>query len=271
MLHDAGLTNINSEMSLFRLSNMTKTYKQIFFLALLIVSTGAAHALPSLQLGGDTSSPFWNYDATTQTWVASGANTFDLLAYANCLSGTAGCTNPNGDFAWDAAGAADRYAYLTVATMPDIGFIDGFDISISGASLVDSGYGAPPIQDPNSMSPHSIFDTYFEVYEFKFDGPISTIHNTQPGDTGSGSGYVESFGITINSLLDGVTAVHFDLFTVTGDRWDPSNTDTDKKLVSSIAPYSHDAEWIDVPEPGVLALLTVGLIGISLRKLSKSS
>jgi hypothetical protein len=154
---------------------------------------------------------------------------------------------------------------LTVAAAPDVGNIDAFDISISGASLVDSGWGNPPLQDSNSMSPHGIFDTYFEIYEFKFDGPIGTIYDTQPGETGSGDGYTESFNITINSLLDGVTGIHFDLFTVNGTSWYPSNTTTDKFLVNSFAPYSHDAEW-NVPEPGILALLGIGLLGLSLRK-----
>ncbi|MDH5611242.1 MAG: choice-of-anchor N protein [Gammaproteobacteria bacterium] len=243
---------------------------QLLLISIFSTCAVTVNALPSLQLGGDGSAN-WNYSGgTPDTWVVSGTNTFELFAYANCESGATGCTNPKGSFAWDSAGASSRYAYLTVATMPDIGNIDGFDISISGASLVSSGYGTPPVQDPNSIASHSIFDTYFEIYEFQFDGAISTIGNTEPGNTDTGSGYTESFDITINSILEDVVGLHFDLFTVTGAQWDPTNLTTNKFLVNSVAPYSHDAEWT-IPEPGILALLGAGLIGLSLRKLMKTS
>ncbi len=244
---------------------------------LLVMSTAyvtAVSALPALQIGPGDSTPggAWNYDSGTQTWVATGSNSFELSVFANCESGVTGCT-PNGSFAWDSAGASNRYAYLTVASLPDLGDlnIDQFDISISDTTLVATGYGAPPIEDPNGLASHSVFDTYFEIYEFQFDGSIETITNTQPGDSGSGDGYSESFNITLNSMVDGVTGVHFDLFTTEGERWTPGGPD-DKKLVEAFAPFSHDAEWTgdtpppppptSVSEPGTLILLAIGLLGL---------
>jgi len=165
--------------------------------------------------------------------------------------------------------------YLTVATMPNLGNVDGFDISISNdstaLSMFASGYGSPPIQDSNSLQPHGIFDTYYEVYEFQFDGAIGAIGNTQPGSTGTGDGYTEAFDITVSSLLNDASGVHFDLFTVSGGKWDPNDPETDKFLVESFAPFSHDAEWVSdtpppptaVPEPGSLILLGIGLAGFS--------
>ena len=226
---------------------------------------GSVWALPSLQLGPDpTSLSDWTYNNSDDTWVVSGVSSFDVYAYANCASGAPGCTSPNGQFAWDSDGAAARYAYLVIAAVPDVGNVDGFDVSVTGASMVDSGYGNPPIEDPNSISPHGIFDTWFEIYEFQFDGAIASIGNTQPGDSGTGSGYADAIGITVNSLLTGVTGVHFDLFTVQGARYDPSVGEENKKLVKAVAPYSHDAEWtevVEVPEPSLVWLLSGGLLG----------
>ena len=54
-----------------------------------------------------------------------------------------------------------------------IGF-DGFNVSIDNGAgnlaIFDSGVGQPPVEDANSIGPHGIFDTYFEIYQFDFDG-----------------------------------------------------------------------------------------------------
>lgn len=225
-------------------------------------------ALPMVQLGpGAVGS--WNYDNGTQTWVTD-TNPFELMAFAN--SDTSGA---NGQFAWDAAGAADRIAYLVVSAIPMINS-DLIDITVmnDGGALpvFDSGFGAPPVQDDNSLSPHNIFDTYFEIYQFDFDGLIVGITDQQPGVSGTGDGYEESFDITINSLLAPVTGVHMDLFVVEGDgTYDPNApANSNKKLVVAAAPFSHDAEYEPeqlIPEPGslILALGAVGLMTIQRR------
>lgn len=248
--------------------------------------SGVTYALPALQLGPGDASGWTYYDTdntgettsngTSNTWVYSGGNNLTLNAYANCLLDDAFCTNQNGKFAWDDAGKDTRYAYLTVATLPDLGNIDGFDITISNSgstlSMVASGYGSPPVEDTNSLSSHSVFDTYFEIYEFKFDGYIGDIFDTQPGKTGTGKGYSESFDITINSLTPGVSGIHFDLFSLVGDgKYTPGMT-ADNQLVKTFAPYSHDGEWeppTKVPAPATIALLGLGLVGISWNRRRK--
>jgi hypothetical protein len=119
-------------------------------------------------------------------------------------------------------------------------------------SLYSSGNGAPPLSDPNDLAPHGIFPTYFEIYEFRFDGSLGAIGNTQPGQICAGScqGYTELFGITVDSMDSSVAGLHFDLFTIEG-----GGQLNDTSEVYRNAPTSHDAET--VPEPSV-GLLLIG-------------
>jgi len=225
---------------------------KLLLLALITAWSSTAMALPSLQIGPDPANPdSWTYDST-DTWVVSDTS-FDLNAYAL-------------DSAWDST-ITSGYAYLIAAAVPHTADATvAFDISVTGVTgvtQVDSGFGAPPIEDTNSPSPHDVYDTYYQVYEFMSDRTSAVaIGNTEPGQgSDTGSGYAYSFSIDINSLLEGVSGVHFDLFTVTPGQWNPDDGALDKKLVESIAPYSHDAEY-RVPEPTMVGLLAIGLIGM---------
>jgi hypothetical protein len=264
------LANLYEE---YCMKHSTRIFRQAMLACSVSLLAGAAHALPSLQLGPTVGGGDWSYNTTTDTWdyVGSSDSTAYLSAFANATQEDGG----NGDYAWETAGAANQYAYLVVAGVPDLGDIgDMFDITVTGATFFDSGYGNPPLEDPNSLPSHGIYDTYFEIYQFQFNGPIVDIENTEPPGGDPGKGYQEDFAITINSILAGVTGLHFDLYTTIGNGIYKPKQEADRFLVNANAPFSHDAEWIpddpddpdppDVPVPGTALLLGLGLLALRL-------
>ena len=227
--------------------------------ALGLLLSSAAQALPSLQLGPGSGN--WSYDLLTQTWVTAD-NPLELLATANATKADGG----NGDYAWDQT--TTTYAYLVISAVPKTtSGVDLFDVTVSNdggsLSLVASGDGTPPLSD--SLPGHGIYSTYFEVYEFSFDGPLTTIENTQPPGGDTGGGYKELFQIAINSLAAGVEGLHFDLFTIEGDGHLNGTSQ-----VEAFAPFSHDAGY--VPEPGAVGVFSIGLLvaGGLIRKLRRT-
>lgn len=226
---------------------MKITFKVINLLLAGLVSV-PVFALPSLQLGPD-GSPEWFYDNTSETWTLTGLSG-GVYAYANAWG--------SADYAWSTEGES-RIAYLSIAAAPKTETVPAFDVSVFNdsieLSIFESGYGAPPLADEDDLknhdlSPHGVFDTYYEVYQFEFNGSAGLIGNTQPGDTGTGTGFSELFNITINSLTLGTEGIHIDLYTI-----------DDQNQVFAFAPFSHDAAF--VPEPGGLALMGLGLLVIS--------
>jgi hypothetical protein len=215
-----------------------------------------AMALPSLQLGAGSGS--WTYNVITGTWETPD-NPLNLLAFANATAADGG----NGDYAWSTTGTS-QIAYLVVSAVPKTSSTEPpnlFDITVDNdagtLALYTFGNGAPPLSDPNDLAPHGIFSTYFEIYEFNFDGGLTGVYNTQTG-LDPATGFEERFDVTILSLDPSVEQLHFDLFTIIGSG---SLGATDQ--VQAFAPFTHDAQTVPgLPEPSAAALLLIGLAGL---------
>lgn len=250
-------------------------------LGLSMALTGSAWALPSLQLGpGGTGT--WEYVAGgDDTWYVSDS-AFTISAYANAVG------EEGGDAFYKNTGPSssrtnnvDRTAYLVFSAVPSTTSTTPFSLSVIGDSgpltLVQEGFGSPPDPDAShstdDLPSHGIYDTYFYIYEFAFNGSVAEIGNTQPGDSGTGQGYREDFSVAVSGLEPGLTGVHVDLFTVVGDG-KLKTLDSEGGFIAAgdlsnqifaNAPFSHDAQFL-VPEPGLLSLLAIGALGFAWQR-----
>ena len=222
-------------------------------LALLVLGTQAAHAVPTLQLdifGG-------TYDPITET-IVTDSDTFTVYAYA-----TPGNVS-------EAEILAETY-YLSIALTPatsqpaDLGsfVVDSTTVHVTDDML----FGTPPFEanmafDAQDLAKHGIFPTYFTELQFTFDGnDVSGIYNTQDD---SGSGPKAGMGMLFaafefdKSDLSNDVELHMDLYN-TKVR---SNGDIDR---DDFAPFSHDAGTAPVPEPSAALLFGLGGLAVGRR------
>ncbi len=213
----------------------------IVFASLLMGSP--AFAVNSLQLfiSGAT------YDHTSQTWVTSSGG-FDLYVVS--------ANSAKSDVIVSMAlGTSDAPGDVTAS-------FGGDDISES-----DWIWGYPPISNVpeehrgGDLAPHDIYPTWFTELHTGAYGNGSAVGNVQPDgsgnywdpSTGSGSapavGEFKSFHVETGGSF---TFVHFDAYTIDS-----------RGKVDQFAPFSHDAQAVGhTPEPGTLALLGTGLLGL---------
>lgn len=260
--------------------------KSTTVLVLLAVVSGAANAVPTLQLGIADGV----YDPVTETVVSSGTS-FTLSAYL-----IADSTNTLQDTYAISYAVVPKQAQTTPA--PSLG-----SFTINGASVdvtADMVYGVAPLDslnqlhDPGDLADHGIFDTYFGESQFKFSAANkSSVFNVQDHPSWgpqSGMGmFYQSWVIDVSGL-DAGYAIHFDLYNIeilerqqcttigTGqNRVTTCVTVTDVDQ-SQFAPFSHDAQSclrttvgacgprippVTIPEPGGFALVGLGLAGLA--------
>ena len=138
-------------------------------------------------------------------------------------------------------------------------------VDVSG----DMTYGAPPLHDPNDsgdsdpndLSGHGIFDTYYSEFAFQFvsDNTVPTYNvQDEPGDPdtdSTGDTYYAAFTVDVSGLSYPYS-VHFDLYNSTLKK-------TIDYEVDEFAPFSHDAQSTPVPEPATMLLFGTGLAGLA--------
>ena len=238
-------------------------FKQLqIFVAVLLLSCNT-YAIPTLQLdiAGGT------YIGGEESSVITNANEFTLYAYGNPNDTSRGRGNVT------TADMLSTEYLLSIALSPqvsDLSGLTGSDIVVNGTSYDISRsftYGTPPLDATANplLGRHGIYDTYYMELSFFFDSAMTaTLINTQdvggmgPDTSGSDMFYIP-FTIDMSGLAENY-GLHFDLYNIDLKRGDLVRGD--------FAPFSHDA-GTNVPEPSSLALLGIGLIGLSLIKRRK--
>lgn len=210
-------------------------------LASLTLFASGAMAVPSLQIGDADGGVCNSYNASLQDCMVG-----EQFTVTSLESGAG----------YVVFGAVPMIENDTFTVDPMIGG--------SSLSLVEFGFGTPPFEDPNSLAPHGIFDTYVEVYRLDF-ATAGTVFNTQPGNPGdSAPGYIETIDMYLTGLTDGL---HIDLFRCSSGSVE--NGDCMIQQGTDFAPFSHDATYVPVPAAvWLFGSGLIGLVGVVRRKTS---
>jgi hypothetical protein len=206
------------------------------FAAALFLAAPAAHALPALQLY----SPDAEWDAAHETWVIS-ASTFELWVIGD-VGGKGSILNV--DLAASYYGAAGT---IDVARIDPTDAIPTLD---PNPTLDRPGYSGLVTHEEFSLADGH---TYWTIGDFT--SVSDNIIDVQPGKTGTSTGEIKKYTITVT----GYDSVHFDAF----DHYYTGNGAT---AHYTFAPFTHDAGTTqEIPEPSMMLLFGTGLIGLAFR------
>jgi hypothetical protein len=204
--------------------------KAILTLVAIVVVAPSVLAIPGIQLW----SPEGTYNPVTETWEIT-TGEFDLYVIVD-----------------------DKFGPYTDLTV--VAALSQEDTPVDGAlTMGGTTFNSADFQGPGNpgLSPHGVYTnpgTYYALFEVTplTAGPTVPISDVQPGETGTGTGWVYQIHVTTTYGF-----VHFDAFGY-NSRGQFKN-----------APFSHDVAV--VPEPTTAILIGLGLVGTAIvrRRLRK--
>lgn len=229
------------------------------------VAAPAALAIPLLQLYVEGAT----YDSGTETWVYTGTDPIRLWAIGNVAGpgGAGTITDVKLSIAY-ADGLSPTFALTSSTTGGYLGYTDPSTPGAATFSKTVTDGSAPILGDGSSLPTHGIYGSGTDWTEFLLgnfsltDSEIKDFITSAPTASGATNGQINVYQIGVSGVAAG-TAFHFDLY-------DHVGAATDAKYI--FAPFSHDAAGSSgssggtpgtgtVPEPGMVSLLGIGLLG----------
>jgi len=215
----------------------------------------AAQAVPALQLYIDGAS----YDSASETWVFSGAGSFQLWVIGN-ITGPGGA-GPISNVKLSAAVATSGSGSIMLTPTTTSTLTDPSTPSAPGA-LPLSADGAVPVMGNGSLLPaHGIYGAGTSFFEWTLgnftlsDSPIADFINSYPTTFTANAGQINVYDVAVT----GYTTVHFDTY---------DTIIRGANHAAKFAPFSHDAGVSPIPEPQTYAMLLagLGLMGFVVRR-----
>ncbi len=225
--------------------------KKLLLLTLFCVSClglclSNAFAIPELQLYIEGAT----YDS--ETWVTPN-NPFKLWVIGNVSGPGSRGSISNAFLAVAYPGSESGAITITPITTavvadPSIPSAPQFDKTVTNGSV-------PVLSDGKELPSHGIYGTGTSWTQYRIgnftlnDSPVGDLTNTFPPTWYAGTGQINAYDVVVT----GYSWVHFDAFNTVaaGNK-------------AKFAPFSHDAEATQVPEPGILILLGIAMSAVGI-------